>query len=169
MSGFQQLSIQLNSLGISSMEAANLFYRALGLRLFTAVIMKTPVDTGRARGGWDVSFGGPSSFVPPAIPRRLSSKDETQGAKRSFGRIVQAAPLAGVQTAVALAVIGRNMNLTNNVEYIEVLEGGRRLVSFQRKGIQGPSRRMAGSERAKEGMVRVSVAENVAHFSRQAA
>jgi hypothetical protein len=166
VSGFDQLSIQLNALGVSSVKQANLFYRKLGFELFRAVILKTPVDTGRARGGWDVQFGGPSSFVPPPIPRRLSVKGAKRGARQSFERIVQAAPLAGVKAATDLAEIGKNMHLTNNVEYIEVLEGGRRMVSFQRRSLQGPSRRMAGSIQAKDGMVRVSVAEIVAHYSR---
>jgi hypothetical protein len=167
MSGFQQLSIQLNSFGISSQEAANLFYRKVALDLFTAVIVKTAKDTGRAQGGWDISFNSPSSFVPPVVPRQ--SKKVKKGDKRSFGRVAQVVLPATLRSSIDVAVIGQNLNMTNNVEYIEVLEGGRRLVSFQRKSTQGPSRRMAGSLRAPEGMVRVSVAEVVAHFSRKSA
>ena len=38
-------------------------FRAVYIRLFSAVIRDTPVDTGRARGNWQISSKGPATGV----------------------------------------------------------------------------------------------------------
>lgn len=37
--------------------------RAVALHVLTGVVMRTPVDTGRARGNWNTAIGGPSGRV----------------------------------------------------------------------------------------------------------
>lgn len=71
----------------------------LGRDLHGLIVKRTPVDTGRAQGAWDVTTGSPSTKKPPAGPTTSSFP--------------------------ALAITGKeSLFIVNNVEYIEPLENG---------------------------------------------
>jgi hypothetical protein len=78
--------------------------RAIILKLFTAVIRDTPVDTGRARNNWLTSVGAPV-FGTPNAPNK-SGADAMAGATGNLGKLTD------------------TTYLTNNVEYIGHLEYG---------------------------------------------
>lgn len=70
------------------------------------LVMKTPVDTGRARGNWQVTIGRP---VTAAIEALDKSGDET--IKKGLAAIAALPPYQVVW-------------ICNNVDYIEFLEEG---------------------------------------------
>lgn len=78
----------------------------LGMELLQRIVMKTPVDTGRARGGWSVSIGNPST-------------GETGNIDRGGGETISrgAAVITGLTELQALWIV-------NNVEYVSFLEDG---------------------------------------------
>jgi len=76
---------------------------------FTAlsnIVKRTPADTGRARGGWHVTLGSPSSAATAA-------KDPSGGSTITTGH-------ATIQQSKPFQVIW----ISNNVEYIRILEEG---------------------------------------------
>lgn len=132
-------------------ELTNLFVQRVGLEVLQRVVLKTPVDTGRARGGWDVGFGVPSSFVPGDQHRRKfkNSKNEKKREAEftARGSSGGARSLARSTEKISNSRLGPHMILTNNVEYIEVLERGRHTasVSFERTPGAVKNRRKGGS------------------------
>ena len=91
-----------------SLDRIDIVSRKIALEMFRRVILRTPVDTGRARGNWQTTIGA------PAIG--------TVDAKDPSGRAAIAKA-----TAVGLtwrARTGASILLTNNLPYIERLEHG---------------------------------------------
>lgn len=87
-------------------EKLDLAVRKIALELFSRVILKTPVDTGRARANWQFAIG--------AIPNgTLQLEDKTGQATISA---------ATARTAVVEA--GDVIYLSNNLPYAERLEAG---------------------------------------------
>lgn len=79
--------------------------RAATLELFSGVIRATPVDTGRARGGWQTGVGS----APEGDNKRLD-----KSAAKSIAEVEQNTP----------AGAGQVTYLANNVPYIMNLEQG---------------------------------------------
>lgn len=87
-----------------SREILPTFLRAASLDALTRVIEKTPVDTGRARGNWQLAVGS----IPRGEIRPLSVQDTiTEGTAR----------LGAVEA-------GDTIYIVNNVPYIIPLEFG---------------------------------------------
>lgn len=104
--------------------------------MFSRVIQRTPVDTGRARAGWQVGVGGmPSGSDPGPMPKRAKGI----GASSSLAQRAEEA--RDVQAALVGAQLGDTLWLVNNVEYITVLE-------YDHTSRQAP-----------QGMVRVTITE----------
>ncbi len=87
---------------------ADLVVKKTALELFTRVILKTPVDTGRARGNWNCAVG-----TKPA-PRIDVNKLDKEGQES----------IAEAQKVILSGEAGKTIYLTNNLPYIEVLEDG---------------------------------------------
>lgn len=121
------------------------FVLALLFKLNDLVIKRTPVDEGRARGGWIASTGSPATGQ--------GSADKTGNSTLSAAN------------DVAAGAIGVVYRLTNNVEYIAVLEFGGypdpvKLGTYDKRTKQYEIRSKGGfSKQAPAGMVRVSVQE----------
>jgi hypothetical protein len=102
--------VQAKMRGLSVVGAATV-QRRLALAFLNVVIPGTPVDTGRARGGWQVELD--------RVPRGESGVlDKTAG-----GRFTRA------RASLRLGALQRNPRFTvvyvaNNVPYIEVLDRG---------------------------------------------
>lgn len=109
--------------------------RNVVLRLFTAVIMDTPVETGRLRGNWQSSVSSP---LTKEIDRKgQAAVDEVKAA---------AGQLKGNTTAF----------LRNNLPYAEVVEFGE--YSTDHASEAGSKVTASGySKKAPEGMVRKNV------------
>lgn len=78
--------------------------RAIEIALFSGVILATPVDTGRARGNWQTTVGGPATGTVDRLDP-------------SGGEAIQ-------DVAQNIGGAGKVTWLTNNLPYIEVLEYG---------------------------------------------
>jgi len=123
------------------------------------IINRTPVDTGRARGNWQVTIN--------EKPRGELDIEDKSGA---------AAMAAGIATGATIPPFAI-VYIANNVSYIEVLERGRHLaeipehergpfdrvtkrgVEHVRKHRVSAHRAMRGSERAPAGMVGLTFEE----------
>jgi hypothetical protein len=110
--------------------------RVIALELFRRVILKTPVDTGRARANWQFSRDTPSA-VPTA------ETDKSGGATvEKIGSELQKEQAGGV------------FWLANNLPYIRVLEYG------EYPDPNAGTKTVGGySKQAPAGMVRVTAAE----------
>lgn len=80
--------------------------RHYSLTLFSNVVYRSPVDTGRFRGNWQCSIGVPITSV-------LDSKDKS-GSET----------LAKVRAVVETMEVGQTIYLTNNLSYAIPLEYG---------------------------------------------
>ena len=81
---------------------AEIMARKVMLDLFSRVIMKSPVDTGRFRANWNVGYGSPD-------------KTTTNATDSALGR---------VQTEIATAKLGGSIWLSNSLPYSIRLENG---------------------------------------------
>jgi Tfp pilus assembly protein FimT len=95
-------------LAYASKTSGNLdkIFRATCLAILRDVVMLTPVDTGRAKGNWQVTINVPAQGV-------LDFEDPT-----GVGAIAKAT------TFLATLEAGTTFVLTNNLEYILYLEDG---------------------------------------------
>ena len=98
---------QLNQFSKSLIPAdAVLFQKKIALDLLVKIVLRTPVDTGRARGGWQVTIGQPATDSPLAL-------DKDGGATIAKGKKV-----------IESVGFGQVIYISNNVTYIRALEEG---------------------------------------------
>lgn len=101
------------------------------------IILKTPVDTGRARGNWQSTLGAPAtgeSNFTVAISGKGRGKGTGGKTRAGMQRLAEASQVvAGIK-------LGDRYFLSNNLPYIEALEHGH-------------------SKQAAAGMVGVTIAE----------
>lgn len=84
----------------------DLVVRKIALDLFRRVIMKSPVDTGRFKGNWQVAIG--------SIPAGVLAIDDKTGS----------ATISKMTAAVLGLKAGQIIYLVNNLEYARPLEYG---------------------------------------------
>lgn len=113
-------------------DKANEAVGKICLDLTTSIVLKTPVDTGRARANWQTSIGKPS----------VGTVERTD---KTGGQTINAS-LVDVKNAA-----GNVFWITNNLPYIGVLEFGRYP--------SGPNTIGGFSKQAPNGMVRISINE----------
>ena len=102
--------------------------------LYSSIVKKTPVDTGRARANWNVSAGNPD----------LSTSEETRESPKSISTIPD--PQGD-----------ESMFISNNLPYITKLEYG----GYPNPPKGGNGKTVDGySKQAPEGMVGVTLANN---------
>lgn len=107
MNSARKFGVDLERFG-SGMEAkGDLILRKIVLDLMSAVVMDTPVDTGRARGNWYPSINVPSD-----------AKDDST-VDPSGGGVV-----ANIMGTASRANMGDAVWLSNNLPYILRLENG---------------------------------------------
>ncbi len=79
-------------------------FRGVCLSMGTSVIMRTPVDTGRARGNWQSSISKPK--------------------KGTLDRVGGGAAMTELDATVKTLSLGQIFYFSNNLPYIEGLESG---------------------------------------------
>jgi len=85
----------------------NRLFRKVALDIFSRIIMRSPVDTGRFRGNWQVRLGSPAGGT-------LARTDKGGNAT-----------VAAASAKVARAIAGKHkITLTNNLPYGPALEAG---------------------------------------------
>lgn len=98
-------SQQLSDFRTSSLQRAEQHRRAIIMKLFSAVILDTPVDTGRARSNWIVSTGKPTRITVEKVDDAGAVIEDAQAeVEQSSGDVV--------------------VYLNNNLPYIVRLENG---------------------------------------------
>ncbi len=85
------------------------YHKWLVMQLLRRVVLKTPVDTGRARGNWQVSLGQPAQGTVDRVGGAGAVTRATVEEARQRMKFPQ--PYAVIY-------------ITNNIAYILVLEGG---------------------------------------------
>lgn len=100
-------TLDLTSLGPLVEEEVNAIVRRIGLGILVRNIKASPVDTGRFRSNWNVSFGAPSTTVTTSI--------STEGAAISAAASEIQAFDVGASSSIYL---------TNNLPYAESLANG---------------------------------------------
>lgn len=101
-----KFSLQIGAFVRKTKATADIVVRRLSLELFRMVVLKTPVDTGRARANWQLAIG--------TMPEGVLELDDRSGtATISAG----AAAAAGVKA-------GDVIYLANSLPYIRRLEYG---------------------------------------------
>ncbi len=88
-------------------ERVGSFQRTLAIKALEGVVLKTPVDTGRARANWQVGND--------AVPEGVSDAVDTGGGNDT---------LAKGKAAIAETKPFTKTAIVNNVAYIEILENG---------------------------------------------
>lgn len=83
--------------------------KTFAFMLYGSIVRKTPVDTGRARGNWQISVGSSASGI-------LERTDKSKGSDSAFGKSEQA-KLNGAKG-------DEDIYISNNLPYIEKLEYG---------------------------------------------
>lgn len=93
----------------------------LALDIMGRIILRTPVDTGRARSSWDLSIGVPSEYVPPERNVSLSKiAPQSFTLSAGAGGAVDTKALATAQGITAKQPVF----IVSNLDYIEALENG---------------------------------------------
>lgn len=109
--------------------------KTIALDLNRRIVMRTPVDTGRARASWDLSVGTPSTRVEPERTGKAGG-----GVQQTFTALLLGGS-AEIVPAAAAAIDGTQpVFIVSNIPYIEALENGH-------------------SQQAPVGMVEISIVE----------
>lgn len=104
--GLEQFARRIRFRGQNVLRGGERMLREAALRVLTQVVISTPVDTGRARGNWQVSVGSPIS----AEIKRLDK--------------VGNSTIAAGNTTIGTARSGDTIWIANNVPYIGRLNDG---------------------------------------------
>ena len=106
MADLRQFAGRIRVMGKRIEKNADAMTRKVALAVDSAVVIATPVDTGRARSIWQVNLGGPASGTRDAL-------DQTGQAAIAEGR-----------TEIAKYKGGSAIHITNNLPYIGRLNDG---------------------------------------------
>ena len=135
---------QISAFGVKTKEQMDFFVFTICMEVTNGVVLKTPVDTGRARANWLPSLDAPSNAA--------SGRTDPSG-----GSVIASAQSIAQQAA------GRVFYLTNNLPYIRHLEYG--LYGQPPGSANGPKTIGGYSKQAPAGMVRITINEVVRHYS----
>lgn len=152
----------IENLSARTITKINKVVKMAAIQLFTNVILKTPVDEGRARMNWQFSKDGPTQGT---------IEGEDKNGSIAINRVVSGVPGANIRKGVYL---------TNNLPYIQKLEyggypnppkQGTYLKEGQKKGqYTGPGffkfSEHGFSKQAPQGMVRISIQETEKDLNR---
>jgi len=102
----EQFNKEIDEFAKSIQDEAMTMLRKIVLEALRRLVMKTPVDTGRARGGWQVTIGSPA--------------EGQTGKQDKEGRETIAKGLPALKDFDPYQIVW----ISNNVDYIEFLEHG---------------------------------------------
>lgn len=135
---------EISAFGVKTKEQMNFFVFTICMEITNGVVLKTPVDSGRARANWFSSLDAPSNAV--------STRTDATG-----GTSIVAAQ------GIAKEAAGRVFYLSNNLPYIRHLEYG--LYGTPPGSANGPKTVGGFSKQAPAGMVRTTINEVVRAYS----
>ena len=108
---FSSLARSLNKLSNNVVKNSEVAIKKAALAAYSTLIVVTPIDTGRARAGWIISFGA---------PRKSDAKPRRKGGKIPIGSFQNRA----LNTISKWTLGSGDLYISNSVEYIEYLEDG---------------------------------------------
>jgi hypothetical protein len=98
-------------------EQHAMLVRKVAFTALKGIVLKTPVDTGRARANWSVTLGKPTTLQVDGAFAPISSKiHETQIAAKTIA--------AGAEKIAEASPSSEIIWINNNLPYIEALEHG---------------------------------------------
>ncbi len=101
---------------------ARKFARLVALKLYQRILMLTPVDTGRARGNWQMDIGRwPSGALDVGKGKPGQSKNRKRRPNLRSGEKKQ---VASADRKLAGLKLGQSIFIGNNLPYITLLELG---------------------------------------------
>jgi len=130
----RRFSAALERLAAFTSGGVEAVIRKTCLDLYKRIVQRTPVDTGRARASWGISNANKGDLAPKGFNDR--GRGESARGMEEVNKKIQ---------GFMYEIIGDEVIIYNNVEYIEVLENGH-------------------SRQAPAGMVSVSLAEFARHL-----
>ena len=86
-------------------------FRGTAISLFGRIIKRTPVDSGRLKGNWQVDVNQPASGD-------IGSKDATPIKTMSGGSAIK------IQSGVGTPSLNDTIYMVNNLSYAKTIEGG---------------------------------------------
>lgn len=101
-----QFALQVSRWADKAQDRMDIVVRKVSLELVTKVVLKTPVETGRARGGWTTDVGREPS--PAGGRKDKSGRSAIREAQRLIDRMIA----------------GETIYIVNHVNYIVYLEDG---------------------------------------------
>lgn len=132
-------TMDLNEFCKKNMVAMHEVRKNYAFALYSSIVKKTPVDTGRARANWNVSVGSPDLSTTEDTRQTPKSKDTMPDPKGD-----------------------ESIFISNNLPYITTLEYG----GFPNPPNKDGGKTINGfSKQAPEGMVGVTLANNEAIFN----
>lgn len=138
---FRRFNVNLDDFARRVGLAAGTVQKRVAFDLFGRIVRKTPVDTGRARGSWNISVNNPDRSVVQRVRTIVKRGAQVPKGLRRRG-IQQAINQIQNQNLFALNVQpGDEIWISNNLPYIVELEKGH------------------SKQQAPAGMVAVSIAE----------
>lgn len=87
------------------------FYKQVITEVLKRIVLRTPVKTGRARGNWQIEFGGPASGIL-----------DVTGSKSAMASLAISSGVQKLEDILPFSLV----HITNNVEYISYLEYDKR-------------------------------------------
>lgn len=110
MASPNEFARRIRRLGRTIESNTDRLFRETSLAVLTEVVVSTPVDTGRARGNWNVGLGA----APDPTPEQQEATADTSGQPTIARGSVQ----------ISQRRSGQAVFLSNNVPYIEPLNAG---------------------------------------------
>lgn len=115
MANLDEFAKNMRVLGIRVTENADKAVRTIALAIDQAVVIATPVDTGRARSNWLVSLDSQNEAVTEAY---------SPGTKGSTGGSNATSAIAQGQAMIGGYKGGSTIYISNNLPYIQRLNDG---------------------------------------------
>jgi hypothetical protein len=81
-------TIPLDRLAAKSSAKLETVVRAVTLQLFVSVVRRSPVDTGRFRSNWNISYGSPDITVTQLASQTRGMQQANQAMQQPVGGIV---------------------------------------------------------------------------------
>ena len=102
--GNKEFKLSLEKFSKYAEEQFEIIFRKIAIDLDSAIVLSTPVDTGRARGNWFTSLNSPTIMTS--------------------NRLGAGAAISEIEKVVKTAKIGDTIWMANSLPYINRLENG---------------------------------------------
>lgn len=111
MSTFQEVAANIRLMANNVEVNVPRLIRQVALAIDQVLIVSTPVDTGRARGNWQVSINSPKAGLVGGVP--LSNKTDSIGVPGASGQFAIESAIQATQ-----GFEGGSIYIVNNLPYI---------------------------------------------------